>query len=517
MDPVRLEVTFSVDDALIDAARRVLEQELAGIARDLGLPIEPVIERRAMGAGAAAGRGAVDLAIDGRPVEILPPWVAWQTETPPQQLASLVHANASALVTPAVVERLWQGWGGKEGPPEGFGALLRKLVAHRVRADRIAAAVPVWSASDADPFFEHALNATDRRVYMELHPDTHRRVGPELAKGDMLQMMADGLFYELGINTGECQPREAADLEPDRVRFRINDLRSESHPLIGTGQALVNDTVDRLRLLNIRGREAYNPANGSECAVIPEQDVPVCEQAGLTTWNQGGYLILLTSAVLRRSAAALLSSDYVAFVLDRLAEAFPLVVQSAEKDLGVPMLTAVLRALLREEIGIRNLAVILESILTMPPHANFETEKYIIFPSTWNGIRPRLQLGSPEDTGVSETVEYVRMSLKQYISHKYTRGSNTLIVYLIDPKIEERLRDPRPLDEKETRELLDAVQAEVGNLPPTAQNPVLLTTATIRYRLRQQIHGAFPYLAVLDYQELSPDMNIQPIARISLD
>jgi type III secretion protein V len=59
------------------------------------------------------------------------------------------------------------------------------------------------------------------------------------------------------------------------------------------------------------------------------------------------------------------------------------------------------------------------------------------------------------------------------------------------------------------------VSDEVGNLPPTAASPVILTTMEIRKILRVLIEKEFPSLAVLSYQELSPDMNIQPIARIS--
>jgi type III secretion protein V len=38
----------------------------------------------------------------------------------------------------------------------------------------------------------------------------------------------------------------------------------------------------------------------------------------------------------------------------------------------------------------------------------------------------------------------------------------------------------------------------------------------IRRTVRKLIEPDHPNLAVLSYQELSPDMNIQPIARISL-
>jgi type III secretion protein V len=64
---------------------------------------------------------------------------------------------------------------------------------------------------------------------------------------------------------------------------------------------------------------------------------------------------------------------------------------------------------------------------------------------------------------------------------------------------------------------LTVVRDEVGNLPPTAQNPVILTTQEVRLRLRKEVAHEFPHLNVLSYQELSPDMNIQPIARISSD
>ena len=95
----------------------------------------------------------------------------------------------------------------------------------------------------------------------------------------------------------------------------------------------------------------------------------------------------------------------------------------------------------------------------------------------------------------------------------------TLVVYLIDHEIETRMSqiDDKPLTNEENRRLIKAISDEVGDLPPTAQNPVILTTLEIRKRLRKLIEKEFPYLAVLCYQELSPDLNIQPITRISME
>src|SRR6185437_2091159 len=43
---------------------------------------------------------------------------------------------------------------------------------------------------------------------------------------------------------------------------------------------------------------------------------------------------------------------------------------------------------------------------------------------------------------VSDYVRAVRASLRRYISHKYLRGQNTLFAYVVDPRIDARLRDP---------------------------------------------------------------------------
>jgi type III secretion protein V len=114
--------------------------------------------------------------------------------------------------------------------------------------------------------------------------------------------------------------------------------------------------------------------------------------------------------------------------------------------------------------------------------------------------------------------DFVRTCFKRYIYNKYTQGSNTLVAYLMDPAIEQRMAeaDARPLTEQEGEELRGAIRKELGRLPTTSAVPVLLTSFEMRRALRRAIEREFPRLAVLSYQELSSHMNIHPIARISL-
>jgi type III secretion protein V len=98
-------------------------------------------------------------------------------------------------------------------------------------------------------------------------------------------------------------------------------------------------------------------------------------------------------------------------------------------------------------------------------------------------------------------------------------------VYFLEPTLEETIGagiqksaagNYLALEPEVTQDILSAIRAEIENLPPTAQQPVILTTQEIRRYLRKLVEMEFPHLAVLSYQELSSDMNIQPIARIAL-
>ncbi len=431
-----------------------------------------------------------------------------------------VDANLDCLITRSVADALWRAWrGARENTPEEFTRLLRRLARSRLRVDRISAGVARWAETDPDTLFEEALSAASRSIAIELHPDVYAEMAPHLAEtGAMIDMMIDGIFYELGVHTGTCLLKEDPLLGRGDVRIRVNDVRTPPQSLIESDRLLVNDTVERLRLIGVEGRVAFNPANDNECATVTTDAKEVCERAGLTTWTPAGYLALIISSAIRRTAPSMISREVAQLYLDRLEPAFPTLINLASDAIGVKRLARVLRLLLEEEISIRDLPTILDRMLTLPPATDVDLSEFIVFTNVYDCMWPLVPWAFTEEEQAAIAMsECVRMVLKRYISHKYTRGQNTLIVYLVDPALEKRLADARPLSPAEARSLLDAFDNEVGSLPPTAQTPVALTTASIRYRLRQELRGAFPGLAVLSYQELSPDMNIQPIARVSDD
>jgi type III secretion protein V len=121
--------------------------------------------------------------------------------------------------------------------------------------------------------------------------------------------------------------------------------------------------------------------------------------------------------------------------------------------------------------------------------------------------------------------EYVRSSMKRYISVRYTGGRDTLFVYLLDPEIEDVIRGAirrtstgsfLSLDPAIAHDILDAIRREIANVPPSAQKPVVITDMELRRFVRKMVELEFPTLSVLSYQELTPELNVQPVGRISM-
>jgi type III secretion protein V len=316
--------------------------------------------------------------------------------------------------------------------------------------------------------------------------------------GELIPMMRDGLFYELGVRF-------------PGIRVRGNDgslaagsymiMLSEIPVAIGTVDprlALVNDTPDRLKLLGIDAHPAQNPANGAASAWIRAEHVELAEQAGLITWDAANYMVLHMAAVLRKNAADFVGIQELQNMLDQLEQAFPaLVKEVVPKAINVFQLTDICRRLVEEEVSIRDFKAILQAL------------------SEWG----------PVETDCVQLTEHVRASLRRYISHKYTGGNNTLIVYLLDPQIEDTIRSCiqhtqtgsyLALEPEVTQSILAALRKEIGDLPSSAQQPVFLTTQEIRRYFRKLVELEFPHVAVVSYQELAPEMNIQPVARVSL-
>jgi len=509
-----------------EALEGFISQYLNDLMTDLAIPGEISLDTRLPKDKEKPIRNSYQVVVNEQKCRLPLPTVVSQdvqAKELPRSLAKNIHQNRELFLTVPLSSQIREKWSseiGKAWLPDlsikGFHDFLSTLVCRGFSIERGKAIAQVirdnecseWTVENMSEQATSGVDAISIRVFLS-EVQYHRVVSSngtseaesvthETQMEEMLGMMRDGLFYELGILLPKVDLKVDESLEDNEFRIQLNDLRLPIHAGLEQDQFLVNDTPDRLALLGLSGEKAINPANGSECAKVRNRNGALkrCEEAGLTTWDPIGYLILTLSAEIRRNAGIFLNNEIVKFNLSQLRRVFPALIDVVERRIELHELTRILRDLLDEELSIRDLRGILEALIAIESTTDVDQVKNIVF--------------SPHNQNL------LRISLNRYISHKHTRGGNTVVVFLLDDQIETRLMQKRPSEVAERGQLLEALFGELGDLPPTAQNPVILTKIEIRRKLKRLIGKEFPHVAVLCYQDLSPDMNIQPVARIFL-
>ena len=449
-----------------------VERYVRDLLEDLDLPAEARVQHSTPQGTPA---DALRIWIDDQPCRI-----ALLADEPPDAAALtrridlVLHANRSLFASDRVLAALWSWWTNRPGPcPNDIKEALRFLVHLSLSVNHaqgiLSEANPGLPAEAVERLVTHSAGEFHITVSLAAHAGLPLTGGTQAAPDvpQRLRAMNDLLFWELGLLLPLGAIAPDARLGADEFAIQINDLRMPPQLLVGNGEFVVN-------------------------------------------------VISSASAAIRQSAESFLTTDSVDFCCARLGEAFPDMVARALAAFSPIFLTRLERSLLREEISVRDLRALLEALLAFNGRTHVDFSKFIVF-----FLDPDALVGTTTGFGngveglVRDHAEAVRMSFKHWISNKYAGGGNTLVVYLLASEVEARLTDPAPLPDNVRGELVQAIVEQLRHLPPSAIQPVILTTASVRARLRREIERELPYVAVVSFQELSPHMNIQPIARIS--
>lgn len=395
-----------------------------------------------------------------------------------------IYRNRSLLLTPDVVNAYALGlWGTTEPSSRSMETLLdamRACFERNIGLERLSGALANKDPGTLDTwalvFVAHCDEAL--QISLSFHPERYREltVDQGLNQGTLVGLQKQ-IFEQTGLLCPIPETRRAPELSRDEWYSRINDVR-----------------------LPVRSIEQTNGAGMKIAAALQEQ---------LLSEPQ----ILFTRQGVERN-------------LDFLRQTSPVLVEEVIGRVGLNTVCLILESLVREGFPVKSLGRVLDMLSFAGGTHQADTSKYIVFTSDvetsiWSAIDHKPL--TPE-----EYLRAVRANLKREITYRYaqewkTDTSPTLVIYLLDSGIEKRIQisDEEPLTDEERIRL---VRSFLSEMPPghlAARRPpvpmVVLTREEIRHRLWALIHLELPDVTVLAYQDLSPNCNIQPKARISLD
>jgi type III secretion protein V len=304
------------------------------------------------------------------------------------------------------------------------------------------------------------------------------------------QFLREGLFTELGLTLPPIHLHPDPALAPGGFAVDLDDLPGLPHIGLAPGTVLVNDSPERLELLHVEGTSCLVPATSQRGSIVSQDHAAILEAAGLTAWDQLGFLVLSLAGEVRRIGYRWIDRPTADLLLGRFALMFPQAERAARAGVPLDRLTVVLRDLLRDNLSIRNLRRIL-------------------------GVLTDAGLDGALPADGRQAVDVVRTALRDEIGFRAKRGTATVTAYLLDPELEAEVA--ADVDDRRGRRLADALRRELATLPPGAQPPVILTRRLFRTQVRAAVEPDFPRVRILSYDDLPPQANVQPVARISAD
>jgi len=311
--------------------------------------------------------------------------------------------------------------------------------------------------------------------------------------GDMLDritMIRRQCALELGIVVPVIRIRDNLQLPPNSYIIKIKGIE------VGRGQLMLNHflAMDAGNVTErVPGEPTKEPAFGLDALWISEEHREQAEINGYTVVDSPSVLATHLTETIRSHAHELLGRQEVQTLLDSLRSDYSAVINELVPNLmTIGEVQKVLQNLLREQVPIRNLVTILEALAD----------------------------AAPISKDLDYLTDYVREALARQLCRQYA-DDDLLQVLTLDQQWETVIAEGIEQTERgnivsiDPRLLQRLFNALKQTLDSTALvQPVILVSPRIRLALKRLTERYFPGLAVMSYNEIAPEIQVQTIGMV---
>ncbi|MFO8065758.1 MAG: flagellar biosynthesis protein FlhA [Spirochaetia bacterium] len=300
---------------------------------------------------------------------------------------------------------------------------------------------------------------------------------------------------ELGLVVPRIRIIDNMRLEPSEYTFKIRGVEVGRAKIKMGYYLCINPGGEREE---IPGEQTTDPAFGLPARWITEEYRDQAERAGYTVVDSPSIIATHLTELLKRNAADILGRQEVKSMLDTLKRDYPAVVEDVQSALSLGEIQKVLQGLLREQVSIRNLVVILE---TLADYGNITKDSSFL-------------------------VEKVRQALKRQISLQYADEDKSIKVMTLEPSLEQRIIDSRvettggvvpALQPDVQRKWINALLNAVQQSREQGVFPIILCSEAARALVKASAERDAPDLVVLSAPEIVPEVKVESIGEISIE
>lgn len=305
---------------------------------------------------------------------------------------------------------------------------------------------------------------------------------------DALSVQRKALQAQLGLPFPGVAMWANAALPDSCFEVLLNDVPLR-RVMVPAGRSWLSDETSPLAA----AAERFGPLlHQTESLWLAPEAVPADQQGACLGVED--VMARQVMALLRRHAHAFMGIQEVQWVIDNATVDYPGLVAEVQKILPLQRIAEVLRRLLEEQVPIRNLRSIFESLIA------------------WG----------PKEKDVLQLTEYVRGDLGRYLAFEAGAGLPFMQAILLDPGVEQSIRQcikPTPAGNylAMAPEAVAAISDKVEHICSARadRSMGLVASMDIRRYVKKMIEPRLDWLRVYSYQELGGFIELRPIGRVS--
>ena len=307
--------------------------------------------------------------------------------------------------------------------------------------------------------------------------------------GDLLDrvvMIRRQCALDLGVIVPAIRLRDNIQLGANMYSIKIKGVEVASGEVM-TDHLLALSTGEVEE--EIIGIPTVEPTFGLPALWIPLTDREEAEMLGYSTIDPPSVIATHLTEVIKQYGHELLNRQQVQTLIDNLKRQQPALADEViPKMFSLGELQKILANLLRENIPIRDMATIIE---TLGDYGNLTRDTDLL-------------------------TEYVRQGLRRSISKRFI-PDNTAHVITLDPDLEQLIAEHTrqsehgaylALEPQQIHLIFDKLRALIETITNTGQTPIVLTSPLVRRQFRKISEQVSPEIVVLSFNEIDQSVEV---------
>jgi flagellar biosynthesis protein FlhA len=300
---------------------------------------------------------------------------------------------------------------------------------------------------------------------------------------------------ELGLVVPRIRIIDNMRLEPSEYSLKIKGMEVGKGSIRMGHYMAINPGGEREE---IPGEATKDPAFGLPALWITDENRDKAERAGYTVVDSPSIIATHLTEVIKKHSGEILGRQEVQSLIESVKQDYPAVVDEVNKLFSLGELQKVLQGLLLEQVSIRNMVVILETL------------------GDYGGMTK----------DAAFLIEKVRQALSRQICLQYADETKTLHVLTLDPGLEQKIIEARhdqvtgpvaALEPELMRKWINAVSNSFRSVQNLGFYPLILASEAARPLIKNSTLRDLPDLVVLSVPEIASGVQVESVGIVRFE